>query len=289
MVVGVSRRRRAGRGRSAGLVRFAALVRACHPEPTLAVTLAAALLAVAVRRTGSGVGAVAGTVLASQLCVGWSNDWLDAGRDALVNRPDKPIAAGRIPRRTVGAAGLLAGLALVPLALLSGWPAAVAAGLGLASGLAYNWPLKSSPLSPLPYLVSFAALAAFVVLGKPASPPWWLLAAAALLGAGAHFVNVLPDLADDARTGVRGLPHRLGAGGSWLAGGVLLLAATLVLVLGPPGAPSRAGLAILVGTAVALPAGAVACWRGGSRYAFRTVMVIALSDVVLLMLDGMSI
>ena len=36
------------------------------------------------------------------------------------------------------------------------------------------------------------------------------MGAAAALGSAAHFVNVLPDLADDAATGVHGLPHRLG-------------------------------------------------------------------------------
>ena len=55
-------------------------------------------------------------------------------------------------------------------------------------------------------------------------------------GAGAHFANVLPDLDDDARTGVRGLPHRLGAARSAVAAAGLLLAATVTLVFGPPGA-----------------------------------------------------
>jgi len=41
--------------------------------------------------------------------------------------------------------------------------------------------------------------------GHPA-PRASVSAAAALLGLGAHFANVLPDLAGDAATGVRGLP-----------------------------------------------------------------------------------
>ncbi|NED56002.1 hypothetical protein G3I24_34620, partial [Micromonospora aurantiaca] len=65
--------------------------------------------------------------------------------------------------------------------------------LGLVSALLYNRPLKSTPVSVLPYAVSFGALPAFVVLALPGSPvpPAWLVAAAALLGAGAHFANVL--------------------------------------------------------------------------------------------------
>jgi 4-hydroxybenzoate polyprenyltransferase len=175
---------------------------------------------------------------------------------------------------------------VVPLALLSGPRAAGAATVGLVSGLSYDWPLKFTVLSPVPYVVSFGVLPAFVVLGKPALPPWWMIAAGALLGAGAHFVNVLPDLADDARTGVRGLPQRLGATGSWLAGGGLLLAATTVLVFAPPGAPSWAGLAILAAAAVALSSGWYLSRRPGSRAPFRAVLLVALADVVLLLISG---
>ena len=59
--------------------------------------------------------------------------------------------------------------------------------------------------------------------------PVWITAAGALLGAGAHFANVLPDLEDDARTGVRGLPHRIGRVGSLVLTWVTLLAAALSL------------------------------------------------------------
>jgi protoheme IX farnesyltransferase len=262
------------------------LLRSAHPEPAAAVTVVAALLAVVVGRGPAGVAAVAVTIGASQLCVGWTNDWLDADRDRLVGRRDKPVAAGLVSRRGVGIAAATSGLAVVPLGLLSGPPAAGAATLGLVSGLSYDWPLKFTALSPLPYLVSFGVLPAFVVLGKPAVPPWWLVAAGALLGGGAHFVNVLPDLADDIRTGVRGLPQRLGATGSWLAGGALLLSATGVLVFGPPGAPSWVGLAILAAAAVALPTGWYLSRRPGSRAAFRAVLLVAVADVILLLISG---
>jgi heme o synthase len=262
------------------------LLRSAHPEPAVAVTTIAALLAIVVGRGAPGVLAVAATLGASQLSVGWLNDWLDAARDAQVGRVDKPVAAGRISRGAVGAAAVVAGLAVVPLALLSGPSAAAAATIGFASGLAYDWPLKFTLASPVPYVVSFGALPAFVVLGKPATPPWWMIVAAALLGGGAHFVNVLPDLAADALTGVRGLPHRLGPTGSWLAGGALLLGATAVLVFAPPGAPSWPGLAILVAAAVVLPIGWYASRRPGSRAAFRAVLLVALADVVLLLISG---
>ncbi|WP_425413169.1 UbiA family prenyltransferase [Micromonospora matsumotoense] len=269
------------------------LVRASHPEPGLAVTTVAGLLAVGVGHRPAGTVAVVLTVLASQLAVGWTNDAVDAGRDATVGRPDKPVAAGAVGRRTVAVAALLAALVTPLLALTTNPVAAFWYTLGLVSALLYDWPLKSTPVSVLPYAVSFGTLPAFVVLALPGAPtpPVWLVVAGACLGAGAHFANVLPDLADDARTGVRGLPHLLGATGSRLAAAGLLFAATVALVLGPPGPPSWVGWSA-VAAAVAVPAigwyaGRAATRRDGrSVAAFRAVLVVALIDVVLLVASG---
>ncbi|MGA8113956.1 MAG: hypothetical protein WCA46_09870, partial [Actinocatenispora sp.] len=57
------------------------LVRGCHPEPTVAVTVVATTLAVVVGRGTGGAAAVCVAVLAGQLSIGWSNDWWDAARD----------------------------------------------------------------------------------------------------------------------------------------------------------------------------------------------------------------
>ncbi|MCM0678452.1 UbiA family prenyltransferase, partial [Micromonospora phytophila] len=187
------------------------LVRASHPEPAAAVTTVSGLLAVGVGHRPAGVLAVVLSVLASQLAVGWTNDLLDADRDATVGRTDKPVATGAVRRRTVAVGATAAALATPALGLTTTPAAALAVSVALVSALLYDWPLKSTPVSVLPYAVSFGLLPAFVVLALPGAPapPVWLVAAGALLGAGAHFANVLPDLVDDARTGVRGLPHRL--------------------------------------------------------------------------------
>ncbi|MEV1329521.1 UbiA family prenyltransferase [Micromonospora costi] len=269
------------------------LVRASHPEPAAAVTVVAGLLAVGVGHRPGGVAAVVLAVLASQLAVGWANDALDADRDAAVGRTDKPIPAGAAGRRTVAVGAVVAALATPALALATNATAAFWVTLGLVSALLYDWPLKSSPMSVLPYAVSFGSLPAFVVLALPGAPapPVWLIAAGACLGAGAHFANVLPDLADDARTGVRGLPHRLGAAGSRAAAAALLLAATGTLVFGPPGPPSVVGLAAVLAAVVVPPVswyGGRAATRAGRRpvAAFRAVMLVALIDVVLLVTSG---
>ncbi len=267
------------------------LLRASHPEPGAAVTVVAAVLAVACQRGAAGTALVAATIGASQLAVGWSNDAIDAPRDAAVGRTDKPIATGEVSRRAVAIAAAVAVAATVGLAALSGAAGGLAV-VALVSALLYNWPLKGTVVSVLPYAVSFAALPAFVVLGRPAAPvpPWWLLAAGALLGSGAHFANALPDLADDTRTGVRGLPHRLGRGGSQLAAAGLLLAATAVLAFGPPGRTGWFGVLAFLAAAVVLPLGWYAERRGnGSRAAFRAVLVVALIDVGLFLAAGLSV
>ncbi len=270
-----------------------ALLKASHPEPGAAVTLAMGLLAAGAGHSAWGVVGVTAAIGATQLSVGWVNDWLDADRDRATGRVDKPVASGAVSRRTVGVAGLVASLAVPLLGLPFGPAAAACVTLVGIFALLYDWPLKSTPLSVLPYLVAFGLMPAFVVLALPGHPwpPAWLVAAGALLGGGAHFANVLPDLEDDAATGVVGLPHRLGAGWSQLAAASLLFAATLVLVLGPAGPPSWAGWIAAVAAVVVLPCGWYAARRArepGRRPVamFRAVIVVALIDVVLLVLSG---
>lgn len=270
------------------LARLAALLRASHPEPTVAVTVTAALLAGATGRSVGGILAVAAAVLAGQLSIGWSNDYRDAARDRVSGRTDKPIPAGRIGRRAVGLAALLSAAATIPLSLLSGPLAGGLHVLAVAFAWAYNLVFKATALSVLPYLVSFGLLPAFVVLGLPSrpAPAPWLIAAGSLLGGAAHFANVLPDLQQDLATGVRGLPHRIGPAASRFAAGTLLLAASAVLVSALPATRRVLGAAVALGGAVVLGVGLVAGRRPGSRAAFRAVLVVAAVDVLLLLAAG---
>ncbi|GGM39529.1 UbiA family prenyltransferase [Dactylosporangium sucinum] len=266
------------------------LLRSSHPEPAAGVTAVAALLAIGLDRPWPGVVATAATVLASQLSIGWVNDALDAPRDAAVGRTDKPVAAGKLSRRLVAVLGALAAVACVPLGFLSGWAAGLVATLALASALLYDWPLKSTPVSVLPYAVSFACLPAFVALGAGRTPPLWLLAAGGLLGAGAHFVNTLPDLDDDIRMGVRGLPQLFGRSGSLLASAVLLLGATATLAFGPPGPPPLLFWPALALALIALSIGWYFMRRDpSSRVPFLAVIAVALIDVVFLLVSGLRL
>jgi 4-hydroxybenzoate polyprenyltransferase len=194
---------------------------------------------------------------------------------------------GQVPAQTVATAAVGAAAATVPLSLLSGLPAGTLHLVAVASAWLYNLRLKWTALSVLPYAVSFGLLPAFVTAGLPGHPVvGWLVAAGALLGAGAHFANVLPDLDDDLRTGVRGLPHRVGAAASRVAAAVLLLGASAVLAFGPPGPPGLLGVGAVAVAAVVGLGGLLAGRSPGSRAAFRAVLIVAAVDVVLLLATG---
>lgn len=270
--------------------RVGALVRSCHPEPTAAVTLLVTAFAATTGRDVLGVVLVGAAVLTGQLSIGWLNDALDADRDVAVGRTDKPVVAGEVTVSTLRTAAVVAALACVPLSLASGVVAGAVHLVAVAAGWAYDAGLKSTAASVVPYLVCFGLLPVFVVLGLPGSPapPWWLPVGGALLGAGAHFANVLPDLDDDAATGVRGLPHRWGAAGSRAAAALLLLAATIVLAVGAPVPPVLAA-AVPVVAVVVLAAGFRAGRRPGSRAPFRAVLVVAGVAAVLLVVAGPAV
>lgn len=244
--------------------RTGALVRAAHAGPTVAVTA----FALAWGRFGAGLGAgtlllLGAAVLTGQLAIGWCNDYLDADRDSLAGRRDKPVAAGEVPRRTVGTALVVALAACVVLSLSLGLLPGLVHLLAVAGGLAYDWRLKSTLASPLPYALSFGLLPAVATLA--ADPSRWpapaVTVAAALLGLAAHLANTVPDAEDDARTGVAGLPQRIGPQASAVGAGVLLAAAALVLL---PTAIDGGGVGSAV-AAVLLTVGVVLGLTGGAR------------------------
>jgi len=167
----------------------------------------------------------------------------------------------------------------VPLSLTTGIVAGSVHLVVVAAGWAYDLGLKSTAWSWAPYAVAFGMLPVFVDLAGPGGlPPAWVPLAGGLLGVGAHLVNVLPDLEDDAATGVRGLGHRLGEERSLRLAIAALAAATVVVALG-------AGDAVLLGRVLALLAAAalvLVALRGRGRTPFRAAVGIAAVDVVLL-------
>ncbi|GAC1443455.1 MAG: UbiA family prenyltransferase [Mycobacteriales bacterium] len=270
-------------------MKLPALVQACHPEPSLAVTSLTTALALATGR-GLGSGWVAAALLSGQLSVGWSNDWIDADRDSRTGRPDKPVARGDLNPGQLRTAAFAAAGCCVPLSLAMGVLAGLLHLLAVAAAWAYNARLKSTLLSWAPYALAFGLIPSVVTLGLPGGgwAPAWATSAGALLGVGAHLANVLPDLEDDAATGVHGLPHRLGPMGSTLAAAALMLAATGALAVGP-GSPGTLGGTALVVAALVTGVGLAAARRPGSRAAFRAVIVVAAVDVGLLIARGSAL
>lgn len=265
-----------------------ALARSCHPGPTVAVTAMATALAVAAGNPPRVVALLLAAVLAGQLSIGWSNDLIDAERDRAAGRRDKPVALGTIGRPGLVVALAVSIVAVVALSLSLGGAAGGTHLLAVASGWLYNLRVKSSVLSPVAYAFSFGALPAVATLARsaPGLPPWWVTVAGALLGIGAHFGNVLPDLDDDRRAGVRGAPQRAGLRGSAIVAAVAVVGAAVLLLVaaGPP-----TGAEVLLGALVVALAGCIVAAGGtGIRLhlAFGATMLAAALCVVMLVLQG---
>lgn len=269
-----------------------ALVLACHPGPSAVVTSIALLLGVALDYDLPRLLLLGGAVLTGQLSIGWSNDWLDAARDRAVHRSDKPVARGDVSARTVRSAALIAVILTIVLSGLLGPIAAAAQLTGVAAGWAYNAWLKATPASIVPYTICFGLLPAVATFGQehPQAPAGWVFLVGALLGIAAHFTNVLPDLDDDRRTGIRGLPHLLGARVSGLSAFGCVAAAGVLLALCPglpPNAISFVGLVASV--TIAVVGVALVVGSHTTRMLMRLVMAGAVVDVLMLAFSGHSL
>jgi 4-hydroxybenzoate polyprenyltransferase len=282
---------------------LAGLALACHPLPTAAVTGLAGLLGVAVGAPARTIGVLTLAVLAGQLSIGWSNDWLDAARDLAVGRADKPVAAGTVPRGWVGRAGAGAAVLTLPLSGALGAGAGVAHVVAVGSGWAYNLGLKRTAWSWAPYALTFGLLPSVATLSSPGPAdalsggrgwaPAWATGAGALIGVGAHLINVLPDLDDDLVTGVRGLPHRIGRRATAVLAPLVLLASLVLVALGGHGPEPLTGAgrplrmaALTLGLVAALVAVASGLSGRSRRLPLLATAAVALIDVGLLLVSS---
>ncbi|MGN7801051.1 UbiA family prenyltransferase [Leifsonia sp. 22587] len=268
------------------------LLLASHPGPTVVVTVIATGLGLGLGYPPLRLAVLALAVLLGQLSIGWCNDWLDAARDRAVARTDKPAARGDVSVATVRASAFVALVGGILVTLPLGAGALVAHVIAIASGWAYNLGLKATAWSWLPFAVAFGVLPAIATLGQatPALPQWWVFVAGALLGVAAHVTNVLPDLDDDARTGIRGLPHRLGARVSGLLAFAALAVATVLITFGP-GLPVRPLLIVglVIGLAATVAGVVLLLRRSPTRLLMQLIMTCAIVDVAMLALSGQSV
>jgi len=263
--------------------RTLALWGASHPGPSLVVTALAVALGLAAGLAPWRVIVLGVAVLAGQLSVGISNDAIDAVRDRAVGRTDKPIARGdvSVPTAWIAASALVVAALALSFALSPAMALAHAA--ALASAWAYNAGLKNTPLSIAPFLVSFGLFPSLATLSaaEPDLAAPWASVAGAALGAAVHLTNVLPDLDDDARTGVRGLPHRLGVRTSVVLAVAGVLVGAVAVLVGPvllDGADITVLSWLFFAVAVLVAAATLylAVGRPPARVLFRLTMLAAL-------------
>lgn len=175
---------------------------------------------------------IAIAILAGQCVVGWTNDLVDLPLDRAAGRSKKPLVAEQIMAAHLKPAICIAlGLAIF-LSLISplGVKGTLVHALGLLSATFYNFKLKKTLLSVLPYVISFGSLPWAIYLSAGKQPPLWLVLGFILISSAFHFLNVLKDLEMDVSQGVLGLPQRVGRIGS-LAIALVFIAAGLFSVL----------------------------------------------------------
>ncbi len=231
---------------------LAAAVRLVHPAPTAAVTLLSGLLgAVLLAESAQPIGgrwwATWAAVLGSQVFTGAINDLVDRNRDTAAGRVNKPLASGDIsPEGALWVASGGLALQLAASLQLGTLPLALGAAATL-SALAYNLWLSRTPLSVVPYLVSFGLLPVWVAagVGVPLDRVTAAVPLVAPFAAAAHLANVARDYETDAEAGSRCAAQLLGRRSSvWLAWAVamgvgLAVGAGLTLAAGA-GMPSIA-------------------------------------------------
>jgi 4-hydroxybenzoate polyprenyltransferase len=265
-----------------------ALALSTHPIPGIAVTVITLVLCLTVGLDGLRTTILTVAILANQLSVGWSNDWIDAERDREASRTDKPVARGDISVEAVRIAAFVSAAIAIALPFLLNPAVGIAHAIFVISAWSYNAGLKNTVISVVPYVVSFGLLPVLIGLALPDPAPvaWWAVVAGATIGIAAHFANVLPDLADDDRTGVRGLPHRLGLRGAGITAFVVLVV-TAVVTASAAGLPllvALLGLLIIVG--LATYGIALVLTRPPTRILFQLILLSALVLVVMLALSG---
>jgi 4-hydroxybenzoate polyprenyltransferase len=206
-------------------------LRAAHFGPTVIVTTASFLLSLSQYSLIDSL-RVAIAIFAGQLVVGWSNDFIDAPLDIAAHRTKKPIVSKEINPEQLKKSILVALIAALLLSLSSplGLTGTAIHFLGILSATFYNLKLKSTILSPLPYIVAFGALPWAIYLPVGNQPPLWLFIDFMLIAVAFHFFNVLKDFQWDINQGVLGLPQRLGRNASSIVSISLVVSAVIVLI-----------------------------------------------------------
>jgi 4-hydroxybenzoate polyprenyltransferase len=187
------------------------LVKASHFGPTVLVVTISFLLALS-QFSAIKSFEIACAILAGQCVVGWTNDLLDYPLDLAAGRKKKPLVAGDISQSFLKNSIFIALIFALTLSLMGplSFKGTSIHALGIASATAYNFGLKKTLVSLLPFVISFGAMPWAVYVAAGSTPPAWLYLGFIAFASAFHFLNVLKDLNWDISQGVLGLPQRLG-------------------------------------------------------------------------------
>ena len=191
--------------------RVLGLLKSSHFGPTVLVVTISFLLALS-QFSAIKSFEIACAILAGQCVVGWTNDLLDYPLDLAAGRKKKPLVAGDISQSFLKTSIFIALIFALTLSLIGplSFKGTSIHALGIASATAYNFGLKKTLVSLLPYVISFGAMPWAVYVAAGSTPPAWLYLGFIAFASAFHFLNVLKDLNWDISQGVLGLPQRLG-------------------------------------------------------------------------------
>jgi len=208
------------------------MAKATHFGPMLLVVTISFVLSITQLSFAKSV-LIALAIFCGQCVVGWTNELIDHPLDTAAGRLKKPLVAACVTRKQLQTGIAIALLAAVLLSFLG--PLGVKGGLlhmlGLGSATAYNFGLKATWLSPIPYAISFGAMPWAIYAAADKHPPVWLYVDFALVSMAFHFLNVIKDLDWDRAQGVLGMPQRVGKRGSIYVAALFALSSAISSVI----------------------------------------------------------
>lgn len=208
------------------------LIRSAHPRQAVLTAIGLSVAGVLAGLTTREVTLIAATVLVGQAVLGWHNDLVDQVVDRRHEREGKPISDGRLEPGGVWFVLCCGVLLVIPLSVTSGTVAGLFYLGSLVIGMLTNVLLRKGLFSWVLWAAAFACYPGYLSYagwaGESAGGPphWAMVALAAALGVGVHFLTALWGLVADNQDSWTYLPLKAGLK---LGAGKLLLV-TLVYI-----------------------------------------------------------
>ncbi len=185
-----------------------------HPFPVMMVVVFATVLAIATARDALDLFRLVRAIAAlffSQVVVGTSNDLHDRLLDAQ-GQPWKPLARGIVTPNEARVNIAVAFVLMLAFGISLGWIALLLVLLGTFAGQLYNFWLRDTPFSWLPYVIGFITLPIYIwfVMQRFDARQIVLVPIGLPLLFGVHLAQTLPDTQTDIAVGVRGFAVTLG-------------------------------------------------------------------------------